>query len=114
MFTVRTSAIPGQPGATAVRSRTYVPGRSAAGLASPWHHAKSAPVWKDTANEPLLDGEVKLSSLRVLRSAGAARVAPNQPPSVPVICSPWTPSLWNAVVVATVPAVGLKLAGAQP
>src|SRR4051794_21003566 len=114
MLTVRTSAMPGQPGATAVRSMAYTADRPAAGLASPWHHASPEPVWKDTANEPLLDGEAKLSSARALRSTGAASVAPNQPPSVALIRRPWAPSAWNAVVVATLPAVGLKLAGAQP
>src|SRR5689334_15538760 len=107
----RTSLIVGQPGASAVRSSVYTP---PVGRASPWHHTYPGPVWNDTANEPLLDGDAKLNAARLLRSRGSESVTPNQPPSVPVSGSLCARSAWTAVVVASVPAVGLKSSGPQP
>src|SRR3954470_13373588 len=91
-----------------------MPVPSAVRRAAPWHHELAGPVWKETAKDPFVDGDGKVSDPRVVGSRGAASVGPNQPPSVPVRRSPCVPSAWNVVVVATVPAVGLKLAGAHP
>src|SRR3954470_19459042 len=91
-----------------------MPVPSAARRASPWHHELAGPVWKETAKDPFVDGDAKVSDPRVLRSRGAASVAPNQPPSVPVRRSPCVPSAGNVGVVATGTAVAVKLAGAHP